>query len=542
MAEVAAAEAHMSFRAATQPRRPPPVVIVMGHDIDASAMPLTCERNRFLTDMLRHYACPAFLRRATGDVTDAASSDVFEWVSDPLPVVGVEEMAAFHDEAYLRYLAIRETLSELDEQAASSKRLRAKEIQPPVSRKTFVQLQPLPRMLPDLVSISTDEEYGLTHDNAPFVGMWRTIQSTVSGTLLAVRLLAQSGLFAAIHWFGGKHHAKQRTAGGFCFVNDVVLGVMELQKSLAPARNRILVVDVDAHHGDGTQAAFVHDNSVLTLSIHAHGVGIFPGTGGIEEIGAGLGRGFTMNIPLPAGATDTLAVPLAHRGIHVAFKKLGESLGAVVIVCGSGALSGDPLGALNLTVGGMQSIIRSLLQEAANRSLKVLLLGGGGYVDASCARLAGVITRDVLSCAAALRVGNRDYFGDSANLLINLSVAVPESCVNFARYGPSFLMHGLPPAHVRRIHHMPCDSPLFMRMQRLAEKKALRRRKRDEEEEEDESSDDAEEEEEEDESSDDAEEEEEEDESSDDAEEEEEEDEEEEEEDEEEEEEDEEEV
>ncbi|RNF24294.1 putative histone deacetylase [Trypanosoma conorhini] len=477
--------------ASVQPtRQPPPVVIVVGHDIDASAMPLTYERNRFVTDMLRHYACPAFVRKEGGGAADAASSDVFEWVGEPLPVVGVAEMTAFHDEAYVRYLALRETLSEVDERASCVKRSRAGDIQPPVSRKAFAQLRPPPRLLPDLVPIPTDEAYGLTGDNTPFVGMWRTIQTTVSGTLLAARLLACSGRFAAIHWFGGRHHAKRRTAGGFCFVNDVVLGVLELQKSLHPAANRILVVDLDAHHGDGTQAAFLHDSSVLTLSMHAHGVGIFPGTGGIEEIGAGLGRGFVMNIPLPAGATDILAVPLVHRAIHFALRKLGESLGAIVIVCGADALSGDPLGALNLTLGGMQSVVRLLLQEAAHRSLKVLLLGAGGYVDASCARLAGAITRDVLSCAAALRLGKTEYFGDSANLSTNLSVAVPDDCEHFTRYGPSFLMHGLPPAQVRKVQQMPYDSPMFLRMRRAAEKKALRHRIKGEEDGEEESSDD----------------------------------------------------
>ncbi|KAF5218084.1 hypothetical protein ECC02_009005 [Trypanosoma cruzi] len=463
---------------------PPPVAIIVGHNIDASAMPITYERNRFVIDMLHHYACPVFSHKKSGDAMNTVSSDVFEWVLEPLPVVGVEDMTAFHDRAYLNYLSIREALSEVDERASTVKRSRAEGIQPPVSRRSSAQTQPPLRVLPDLVPISTDEEYGLVNENMPFVGMWRTIQATVSGTLLAARLLAQPDRFAAIHWFGGRHHAKQRTAGGFCFANDVVLGVLELKKLLSSDKNGILVVDVDAHHGDGTQSAFLHDNSVLTLSMHAHGVGIFPGTGGIEEIGAGLGRGFTMNVPLPEGATDILAVTLMYRAIHFAFKKLGEGLAAIVIVCGSDALSGDPLGALNLTVGGMQSIIRLLLKEAARRSLKVLLLGAGGYVDTSCARLAGVVTKDVLSCAAAMRLGKAEYFGDSADLGDNLGVAVPEGCEYFTRYGPSFLMHGLPPARVSKLYRLPYGSPLFMRMQRAATKEALRRRRNQEQDEE----------------------------------------------------------
>ncbi|KEG13548.1 putative histone deacetylase [Trypanosoma grayi] len=462
----------------------PPVAIIVGNDVDASAMPLTYERNRLITDMLRHYVSPTFLggNSAAGDAAHAGS--LFQWVSGALPVVGVEDMTPFHDEAYVRYLSVRETLSDVDECASAAKRCKAEGIQPPVSRRSSLQIQPPPRQLLDLVPIQEDISFNLTGDNTPFLGMWRTIQATVSGTLTATRLLAQTGRFAAIHWFGGRHHAKRQMAGGFCFVNDVVLGVSELRKLLPLNKKRILVVDLDAHHGDGTQEAFLFDNYVLTLSMHAYGVGVYPGTGGLEEIGGGLGRGFAMNLPLPEGATDVLAVPFMYRAVRSALKKLGDDLGAIVVVCGSDALCGDPIGTLNLSIGGIQRIVRLLLTEAAERSLKMLLLGAGGYVDVSSARLAGAVTKDVLSCAAALRRGDTDYFRDSADLSTSFGVAVPDNCEYFTRYGPSFLMHGLPPARVAKVRELPHDSPLFVRLKRAAEIRAVRLRSMEESEEE----------------------------------------------------------
>ncbi|ORC87314.1 putative histone deacetylase [Trypanosoma theileri] len=454
--------------------RSPPVVIIVGQDVDASAMPLTYERNRLLTDLLRHYSCPPFLCKTNMENKKPFSSEVFEWFSDLLPVVGTEDMTKFHEENYVRYLSLRETMSDVDEEATALKRFRADEIQPPVSRRYSQQSRPPPRQMPDLVPIAQDEEFNLIGDNAPFLGMWRTIQATLSGTLTAVRLLAQEERFAAIHWFGGRHHAKQGKAGGFCFINDVVLAILEIQSLLPSSKKRIIVVDIDAHHGDGTQAAFLFDDSVLTLSIHAYGIGIYPGTGSLDEIGGGIGRGFTMNLPLPEGSTDSLAVPLACRAILSAFQRVGDELGAVIIVCGSDALCGDPLGSLNLSIGGMQFIIRELLIAVARRSLKVLILGAGGYVDVSCARLAAVVTRDVLSCASALQRGDTNYFRDSPDLSTNFGVHVPEDSEYFTRYGPSFLMHGLPPARLLKVRQIPPDSELFARMRRIAEKKSVK--------------------------------------------------------------------
>lgn len=82
----------------------------------------------------------------------------------------------------------------------------------------------------------------------------------------------------AINWAGGLHHAKQREASGFCYVNDIVLGILELLKHFP----RVLYVDIDCHHGDGVEEAFYTTDRVMTCSFHKYG-DYFPGTGTLED-------------------------------------------------------------------------------------------------------------------------------------------------------------------------------------------------------------------------------------------------------------------
>lgn len=90
-------------------------------------------------------------------------------------------------------------------------------------------------------------------------------------------------------------------ASGFCYVNDIVLGIHELQKKF----KRILYVDLDAHHGDGVENAFAFSNKVMTLSFHHYEAGYFPGTGKVMDVGQGRGKYYSLNVPLKAGIVDT---------------------------------------------------------------------------------------------------------------------------------------------------------------------------------------------------------------------------------------------
>jgi acetoin utilization deacetylase AcuC-like enzyme len=192
----------------------------------------------------------------------------------------------------------------------------------------------------------------------------------------------------AIHWMGGRHHAKREEASGLCFVNDAVLGLLQLVNHF----ERVLYIDIDVHHGDGTEEAFKYSKQVLTLSCHLHDPGTFyPGSGAIDEIGEGKAKYYTINVPFKEGIIDGPYTKLFDTII-------GEAVGiyqpqAVVLVCGADCLVGDPLGGFNLSLRGVEHCIKTLL--ALN--LPLLILGGGGYHLQNVSRLAAVVTAACLS-------------------------------------------------------------------------------------------------------------------------------------------------
>lgn len=110
------------------------------------------------------------------------------------------------------------------------------------------------------------------------------------------------------------HHAEKAMALGFCFVNNAVIAARYWQRR--HAREKIAVIDWDAHHGNGIQDAFEEDPTVLYVSIHEHPTFSFPGTGYAEEKGLGAGRGTTLNVPLPPGAGDEAFLLAMERQVE----------------------------------------------------------------------------------------------------------------------------------------------------------------------------------------------------------------------------------
>lgn len=109
-----------------------------------------------------------------------------------------------------------------------------------------------------------------------------------------------------VNWAGGLHHAKKSEASGFCFVNDIVISILELLKY----HNRVLYIDIDVHHGDGVEEAFYTTNRVMTVSLHrfgdnGYGDKFFPGTGDLMDIGCGEGKYYSLNVPLKQFVNDT---------------------------------------------------------------------------------------------------------------------------------------------------------------------------------------------------------------------------------------------
>ena len=170
------------------------------------------------------------------------------------------------------------------------------------------------------------------------------------------------------------HHAERDRAMGFCLFNNAAVGAAHLRRR--HGLERILVVDWDLHHGNGTQLMFERDPSVLFVSSHQYP--FYPGTGAMNESGRGDGEGYTVNLALPAGADDAVyvdafarvVVPLAHR----------YEPDFVLISAGFDAHARDPLGDMHVTAAGFRRLTR-LLQEVAVEQCggRIAAVLEGGY-------------------------------------------------------------------------------------------------------------------------------------------------------------------
>jgi acetoin utilization protein AcuC len=218
--------------------------------------------------------------------------------------------------------------------------------------------------------------YGLgTPDNPVFDDMHEASALVAGATLTAARAVWRGQTPHAVNIAGGLHHAMRRSASGFCVYNDPAIAISWM---LAEGAQRIAYVDVDVHHGDGVQAAFYADPRVLTISLHEHPATLFPGTGLASEIGSGEGRGYAVNVALPAGTGDAGWL----RAFDAVVPPLLRAFRPEVLVSQHGCDSHrlDPLAHLELSVDAqrrVQLMIHELAHETAGG--KWLLTGGGGY-------------------------------------------------------------------------------------------------------------------------------------------------------------------
>ena len=153
---------------------------------------------------------------------------------------------------------------------------------------------------PDFPFFSVGHRLG-TSDDPIFPDMHDTAALIAGGSVAAARAIAHGEVDRAVNFCGGLHHAMADHASGFCVYNDAALGIAAL---LQAGVRKVAYVDVDAHHGDGVQAAFYGDPRVLTVSIHQSPLSLFPGTGHATECGEGAADGTSVNIAVPAGTAD----------------------------------------------------------------------------------------------------------------------------------------------------------------------------------------------------------------------------------------------
>ncbi|MBU2551494.1 MAG: acetoin utilization protein AcuC [Proteobacteria bacterium] len=213
-------------------------------------------------------------------------------------------------------------------------------------------------------------------DNPVFNGLWEWSLLTTGASIMCGRLVAEGRADIAFNMAGGLHHAMAGRAAGFCYVNDAVIVI----KDLVSRGLRVAYVDIDAHHGDGVQAAFYDTDEVLTVSLHQHGRTLFPGTGFVFETGRGRGQGYSANAPLMPGTDDELFL--------TAFKGLVPDLLAafrpdiLVTQLGVDTFRTDPLTNLCLTNNGFLEAVRTF----KGLGLPWVALGGGGYHLVNVAR------------------------------------------------------------------------------------------------------------------------------------------------------------
>ncbi|MBU0595337.1 acetoin utilization protein AcuC, partial [Candidatus Bipolaricaulota bacterium] len=219
--------------------------------------------------------------------------------------------------------------------------------------------------------------HGLTSsDNPVFPDVYEWGMSVAGASILCAREIMTGQAGRAFNMSGGLHHAMPSRASGFCHINDGVLAIQELVRH----GRRVAYVDIDAHHGDGVQYAFYESPDVLTISIHQTGHTIFPGSGFVDEIGEGRGRGFAINIPLLPGAGDEAYERAFKATILPALEAFKPDV--LVTQLGADAILGD-------VVANLRMSLRQFERCAVHfRDLAFpwLALGGGGYDVGNVAR------------------------------------------------------------------------------------------------------------------------------------------------------------
>lgn len=234
------------------------------------------------------------------------------------------------------------------------------------------------RVTPDNRKGFNEAKFNFGDDCPVFDGMWQYCSLYAGASLDAARKVINDQADIAVNWSGGLHHAKKSEASGFCYLNDIVLAILQLLRY----HPRVLYIDIDVHHGDGVEQAFFSTNRVMTLSIHKYDKEyFFPGTGSFDDIGGGLGKHHSLNVPLKDGIDDVSYFNLFKSIVEPVLNHYRPT--AVVLQCGADSLACDRLGCFNLNIkahGQCVEFVKSF-------GLPMLVLGGGGYTPRNVSRL-----------------------------------------------------------------------------------------------------------------------------------------------------------
>lgn len=236
----------------------------------------------------------------------------------------------------------------------------------------------------EFVKKKSEEGKGLLDegDTPAFKGIYEAALIRVSGTITALDLIKEGKYAHTINIGGGFHHAKRSSASGFCVFNDVALAIKLAEKDF----KKIVLIDIDGHHGDGTQYLLFNDPNVLKVSLHMYHPRFFPGTGNEEEIGSDEGAGYTINIPLPPGTADDMYLYAFNEIVVPKVREFKPDI--IFLLNGGDSYYEDPLVELKLSTKGYLKVVKtvhSLAHQLSNGRL--IMTGGGGYNYEATARI-----------------------------------------------------------------------------------------------------------------------------------------------------------
>ena len=239
----------------------------------------------------------------------------------------------------------------------------------------------------DRVHLQLAMEFGFAEGDTPILPRMHEVSARIAGgslvALNAVMGISEDGTLIpenerplhVFHPAGGLHHAWAERASGFCIYNDISVAIASV---LRTSEAKILYIDFDAHHGDGVQRSFYDEARVMTVSIHETGRYLFPGTGDVLEMGNGLGRGYSINVPMEPFTEDDSYI----EAIDLLLSPLVLSFAPDLIVTqhGCDTHAWDPLTHLSLTTRGIREQIKLAHQLAHTYCQgRWVALGGGGY-------------------------------------------------------------------------------------------------------------------------------------------------------------------
>ncbi|KAJ6653530.1 hypothetical protein lerEdw1_009110 [Lerista edwardsae] len=291
-------------------------------------------------------------------------------------VASMEEMAAFHTDAYLQHL--QKVSEEGDDDHPES------------------------------------VEYGLGYDCPATEGIFDYAAAVAGATITAAQCLVEGKCKVAINWPGGWHHAKKDEASGFCYLNDAVLGILQLRRKF----DRVLYIDLDLHHGDGEDPAgslvatpALVAASVVTVTLNAaclwlwsHPACPLRGTGDVTDVGLGKGRYYSVNVPIQDGIRNERYCQICGTVLKEVYAAFSPE--AVVLQLGADTMAGDPMCSFNMTPEGVGKCLQYVLQW----QLPTLVLGGGGYHLANTARCWAYLTGVILGRTLSSEIPDHEFF------------------------------------------------------------------------------------------------------------------------------------